>query len=138
LEKLQLANAARLEGERLCLNPLDNRQGVKARYEDLALVSRGNVYWLYHAPVEMHFESDADEAEFWARTGISRPIGGDHTLLDSLRKFRSGEADIFSMDGFGAAARYYPHRLLDRWAEHRTRVRALTQRLYKQELNEAA
>ncbi len=138
LEKLRLANAARPEGERLWLNPLDNHQRVKARYEDLALVSRGNVYWLYHAAVEMHFVSDADEAEFWSRTGISRPIGGDHTLLDSLRKFRSGEADIILMHGSGAAARYYPHRLLDRWAAHRPRVRALTLRLYKQELNEAA
>ncbi len=131
------ADAVR-SGDTVWLSPLGNRQGVNTGHEDLALVSRGNVYWLYHAPVEMHFESEANEAEFWSKTGISRPIGGDHTLTDSLRKFRNGEADILSAHGFGVAARYYPHRLLDRWAEHRPRVRALTERFYREYLSEVA
>lgn len=135
LQKLQDENEARPADKKLFISPMMQRGGVNVPGCDLKLEGRGNVYWLYHEPLEMSFGSDREEAEFWSSTGISCPVGGDYSLGVSLELFRKGEADVLVAQ---RVRHYYPHRLLSRWDKHRPRVRALTERLFKTELGEAA
>lgn len=119
--------------ERPFFHQLNNRASWNRTSEDLELISRGNVYHLYHDHSKLVFPSEAEEAEFWAQTGVSYPVsGGDYTLGNALRLFRAGKADCFSVQRLGRSS-YYPARLLDCWEPHRSRVRALTERLYQAE-----
>ena len=132
-------------------NPRGNPLVISARVrgEDIAVVTRGNVWALYNDPSKLSFESDEEELVFWSHDGISQMIPDVHAdrlkregrmsyflgdpLEDSWKQFTSGEADIIVealQINTDDPVLYNARRLHDCFAQHRERVRSVTERLF--------
>ncbi len=118
------------EKKRMMRHHYVGRKTFKMSQDELELHSHGNVWKLYNDPSALAFASDKEELEFWIGRGISKAAGGQWTLSGCLEQFRSGKIDCFEDD----SGMFFPYRLLDCWATHRPRVRALTEKVYQTEL----
>ena len=136
-------------------------------HQSLRLVSRGNVWALYHDPKWLEFDSDEEEMQFWAQDGVSRsaknpnrgPSLHDQTklvfgvpLAEAWGLFQSGLADLIIVPEIeaGKVRRrierdekdveprcFQPLRLHDCFTEHRNRVHKLTDRLWADKAKKA-
>ncbi len=108
------------------------------RGEDLCLVTRGNVYYLYNEPENLSFSSNDDEMAFWSQDGISKTVYGKESwrgiwawpLNEAQDMLRRGDGDLMVMvdrkksrvfDESGQ--RFTVRRLHDCFAYHRDRIR---------------
>jgi hypothetical protein len=114
----------------------------------LILVSRGNVWALYNDSTQLRFDSDDNENDFWALSGISEQAFpevvdiaygkkvdglGEYPLEFAYHEFMANRADIISAStsSFPLQPPRYVIRCLHHcFAEHKARVRALTERLW--------
>ena len=132
------------------------RTTAKYKDEDLTVVTRGNVWALYTDPSKLSFESDEEELVFWSHDGISQMIPDVHadrlkregrmsyffgdSLEDSWKQFTSDEADIIVealQVNIDDPIRYNARRLHDCFAQHRERVRAVTERLLARQVEQS-
>jgi len=123
--------------------------------EQISLVSRGNVWSLYHDPRWLLFESDEEENEFWAQDGVSRKLTDSIypgiSFAQAYALFKAGEADLIVVHDLekqrmrykrergedeGEPKVFAAHRLHDCFAEQRRRVRDLTWRLWSKRLKQ--
>jgi hypothetical protein len=159
IEQFHNDNKGRPEGQRLVLATLPDRLGWNTTGEDIELVARGNVWALYHDPSQLSFDSDESESAFWTNRGISSRVSGSdadergtmarfissangRTLEDAWRLFTAGEADALEPNDLRGNLDNQPSHLMYKlhecWAEHRERVRALTQRLWEHQVKQSA
>lgn len=115
------------------LGYISQRQGSNTPGDMLELVSRGNVWALYNDSSKLSFESDKDELEFWSLNGISKSIVSQSLFKEAYELFVDGEVDLLRVHRFknrGTDDLFDSRKLHACFAEHRQRVRDLTQRLY--------
>jgi hypothetical protein len=108
----------------------------EASVEEIELVSRGNVWALYNAPEKLSFKSDKEEMEFWRQDEIlQRTPSSRRVLMPSYPSVNEAlDAGWDMVDcyykTFDHEAFFSGRRLHDCFAQHRDRVRALTQRFH--------
>ncbi len=157
--KFDEENAKRPKEKRLVKNILDGSHGWNTPGEELELVSRGNVWALYNDPSKLRFASDQEESNFWARDGISKVVASEpessaqraalipvyaYELDAAYNLFAARVGDVLQSTRSkhlpavaGEVAQYRVHILHECFAEHRERVRALTERLWQPQLQQS-
>jgi len=129
---------------------VSDRQGKNMAGEDLELVSRGNVWALYHDPSKLTFKSDEDENAFWSTYGICQFVSDEDssrllglprrafdwyhlTLEQAYRLCKQEDADVIVPEvhtNRGQPVRYQAMKLYWPFVEHIQRVARLTDRLW--------
>lgn len=104
--------------------------------DQLILVTRGNIYKLYHAPETLSFASPEDELVFWGTDGICENVRQESRSAWTLEEARSiveaGNGDMVLGVSYQDGARMIHHRefvvlrLHDCFDQHRERVRMLS------------
>ena len=137
-------NIRKPPGQRVMRHYYVDRMGRNMAGDDLELAERGNVWALYNDPSKLVFESSEDELRFWTQDGISRRTFGDERqgleLVYNL--FAKGHFDLVKPSDFyntprGSPVWYEGFTLREYFAEHRERVRALTKRMWENNLEPA-
>ncbi len=102
-------------------------------------LDRGNIYLLYNDPEHLTFGSDEEEIVFWAREGISvcgLGRGGGQPMWPCMDFFDKGHIDLITRHPKNESF-FCTYKLHSIFAEHRPRVRALTERVFCCEMEEA-
>jgi hypothetical protein len=129
-------NNALPEDQRMHILPTIFPDGWNTPRSDIELVSRGNVYWLYHDPSRLIFSSDEEEVRFWIRSGISAMNAAGVTLKDVCKLFEQELADVIEIPRHllqSSTIEFASYKLHKLFEVHRPRVRALTQRIWSEE-----
>lgn len=145
MEALEQCNQERREKGDMILWPrMSSARSEDCFGDELALVTAGNIHWLYVEPARMHFDSAEEEVYFWARDGLAERvfsggdmspfshIAGEFSLEEARRMLEDGEGDLIvrlrefkNLEIIGRSGDYMARLLHPCFEQYREHVRSL-------------